>query len=66
MIKKPSIAPVVHKYKLNQQPNDAEYWRSLPPEERIEAVEKIREEFHRWIGHADTGFQRVYSIVKRK
>ncbi len=67
MIKKVDrlIAPVVRKTRISERNNDAEYWRSLTVQERIDALEQIREEYHLWLGDAESGFQRVYTIVKR-
>lgn len=59
------IAPVVKKLHLSEVKNDAAYWRTRPYEERIEALEQIRAEYHHWRGDAQSGFQRVYSIVKQ-
>ena len=59
------IAPVFKKLRFGDAKNDAAYWRSLPYQERLEALEQIREEYHRWKADAQPGFQRVYSIVKR-
>jgi hypothetical protein len=60
-----SIALVVKKMHLLDAKNDAAYWRTLSYQERIEALEQIREEYHRWKADAQPGFQRIYSIVKR-
>ncbi len=62
---KRSIARVVRKMHLSDAKNDAVYWRTLSYQERIEALEQIREEYHRWKADAQPGLQRVYSIVKR-
>lgn len=59
------IAPVVKKLHLSDAKNDAAYWRTLSYQERIQALEELREEYHRWKADAQPGFQRVYSIVKR-
>ena len=59
------IAPVVKKLHLGDSKNDAAYWRTLSYQERIEALEQIREEYHCWKADAQPGFQRIYSIVKR-
>lgn len=59
------IAPVVTKRRLGDAKKDAEYWRSRTYQERIQALEEIRLEYHHWRGDAESGFQRVYSIVKR-
>jgi hypothetical protein len=58
------IARVVTKNRLGDQKNDAAYWRSLTYQERIDALEQIREEYYQWKADAQPGFQRVYTIVK--
>jgi hypothetical protein len=67
------IAAVVQKNSLSQQGNDFAYWQTQPYEKRIEALEEIRNEFRQWEassredgGHVQSGFQRVFRIVKRK
>lgn len=60
------IAPVITKRRLSDPSNDTDYWRSLPPQERINALEEIREEYHSWKKDVQPGFQRVYRIIKRK
>jgi hypothetical protein len=59
------IAPVVKKHRLSDAKTDTAYWRTRSYQERIEALEQIREEYHHWRGDAQSGFQRVYSIIKR-
>lgn len=59
------IALVVKKLRFSDRKNDAAYWRTLPYQERLEALEQIREEYHCWKADAQPGFQRVCSIVKR-
>ena len=59
------IAKVVTRLRRGDPKTDAAYWRALPPEERIAALERIRTEYHHWKFHAEPGFQRVYTIVKR-
>ena len=59
------IAPVVKKLRFSDVKNDAAYWRTLSYQDRIDALEQIREEYHRWKADAQPGFQRVYSIIKR-
>jgi hypothetical protein len=60
-----SIAPVVKKLRLNEVQSDAAYWRTRSYEERLRALEEIREEYHHWIADAQPGFQRVFTIIKR-
>lgn len=59
------IAKVVHKTRLDEGKSDAAYWRALPYQDRIDALEEIREEYHGWKFDIQPGLQRVYSIVKR-
>jgi hypothetical protein len=59
------IAPVVTKFRYGDKKNDAAYWRGLSYQERIEALEQIREEYHQWKADAQPGFQRVFTIIKR-
>jgi hypothetical protein len=61
-----SIVPVVKKLRLNEAKNDAAYWRTRSYQERLQAMEEIREEYHHWRGDAQRGFQRVFTIVKRQ
>jgi hypothetical protein len=60
-----SIAPVVKKLRLNEVQSDAAYWRTRSYQERLQALEEIREEYHHWIADAQPGFQRVFTIIKR-
>ena len=60
-----TIAKVVRKVSLTNQPSDFTYWQSRPYQERLEALEQIRREYHRWAYDAEPKFQRVYTIVKR-
>lgn len=64
-MKKNGIAKVVRKVKLHEQKNDFAYWQSQPPQARLEALEEIRREYHRWKYGAEPRLQRVYTIVKR-
>ena len=59
------IIKVIKKYKINEQPNDFEFWQSKSYEERLNALEKIRKEYNLWRYNAEQGFQRIYRIVKR-
>ena len=60
-----AIAKVAHKFSIQDQPKDALYWRPRPYEERLAALEQIRQEYHRWKYGGEAEFQRVYRIVKR-
>ncbi|MEZ4851686.1 MAG: toxin secretion, membrane fusion protein [Bacteroidia bacterium] len=56
----------VAKYKKGEEPNDVLYWLSRPAIERILTLERIRKEYNLWKYGAESGFQRVYRVVKRQ
>ena len=63
---------VVQKTSLSKQGNDFTYWQTQSYEKRIEALEEIRNEYRLWdqsakkdAGNVQSGFQRVFRIVKR-
>jgi len=60
------ISKVVKKFKITEQPNDFSYWQSKSYEDRLNALEQIREEYNAWRYNAEQGFQRVYRIIKQK
>ena len=49
-----------------EENDDVLYWLSRSPAERISALEEIRKQYNLWKYGPDRGFQRVYTIVKRK
>jgi hypothetical protein len=66
------IAMVYKKKNLYQKGNDFTFWQAQPYEARIAALEDIRREYQAWVessqkrvGDVQTGFQRVYRIIKR-
>jgi hypothetical protein len=66
------IAPVVRKVSLHQLGSDFSYWQGQSYEARIAALEEIRREFDAPVNflskdstNVQSGFQRVYRIVKR-
>jgi hypothetical protein len=61
-----NIIKVVNKYKIDEAPNDFSFWQSKSHEERIDALEQIRQEYNQWRYHAEHGFQRIYRIIKQK
>jgi hypothetical protein len=50
---------------MGEKHNEAAYWQSQTYTVRLNALEQIRQEYHRWKYHAQPGFQRIYTIVKR-
>jgi hypothetical protein len=56
---------VVKKIKATTQ-DDAQYWCDKTPQERIDALEQLRQEYHQWkYKDAQPRFQRVYRVTKR-
>lgn len=66
MQERPSIKKVIRKIRLGAKQNDAAYWRSCSYVERLAALEEIRREYHHWRQDAESGFQRVYRVIKRQ
>ena len=60
-----SIAPVVNRYKLGQEPKPRAFWLGMTPQQRVSAVEEARCEFHGADYATQSGFPRVYRILKR-
>ena len=56
---------VFRKIHIKARTSDYEYWIKQSPQSRIEVLEEMRTEYHRWRYHAEPRLQRVYSIVKR-
>jgi hypothetical protein len=60
-----TIAKVVTRNRIGEKHNEAAYWRNQTYAARLTALEQIRQEYQRWKYHAQPGFQRVYTIIKR-
>ncbi|MBX7152406.1 hypothetical protein K1X84_12245 [bacterium] len=58
------IQPIVKKIKLSERPSDREYWMSKTPDERLEALEILRQQYLEMNPHAPKRVVRV--ITKRK
>lgn len=57
---------VVHKYKLGEEPDDKNFWLSKTPQERLSALESIRDLYIRLVNNGiKPRLQRVYSVIKR-
>ena len=59
------IHKVYTKVNLHEQKNDFAYWQAQPYQARLDALEQIRQEYHRWKYDVEPRLQRVYTIVKR-
>ena len=56
---------VIEVVPLSQADNDKEYWLSKTPQERLEALEFVRQVFYGY-DPATTRLQRVFEVVKRE
>jgi hypothetical protein len=55
---------VIKKLKKSLQ-DDTYYWFDKSPQERLDALEQIRREYHQWkYQDAQPRFQRVYNVIK--
>ncbi|AUT00053.1 toxin secretion, membrane fusion protein [Nostoc sp. CENA543] len=54
------------KVNLKEQKSDFAYWQTQPYQARLEALEEIRQQFHKWkYNNAEPRLQRVYTISQR-
>lgn len=60
-----TIAPVVRKFKLTEQPNDFAYWQTQSYEARLAALEELRQEYYGYTDETEPRLQRVHRIAKR-
>jgi hypothetical protein len=59
------VQKVVRKYKLGEEPNDLDFWLTKSYLERLQALEKLRENYiHIFLNGHRPGFQRVYRVIK--
>jgi hypothetical protein len=56
---------VVSRHPLKAQPRDTEYWLTRPVEERLEAVEVLRQDWLAANPNVIQRLQRIYRVVKR-
>ena len=50
--------------KMDKLKLDVVFWQTRSPQERIDALEQIREEFHSWKYGTTLRLERVYGILK--
>jgi hypothetical protein len=55
----------IRKAKISESKNDFQFWQQQPFQDRLQTLESIRQEYHRWKYGSEPGFQRVYTITKR-
>ncbi len=56
---------IIRKEKLEKVNTDFTYWQTKSYQERLSALESIREEYNSWEYDNKQRFQRVYKIIKR-
>ncbi len=57
---------LVNKVNLKQQKSDLAYWQTQSYQARLEALEQIRQEYHKWKDNsAESRLQRVYTVSQR-
>jgi hypothetical protein len=59
------IGLVVNKVPLYERQSDTSYWRTQSYQDRLTALEQIRQEFHKWKYGNEPRFQRIYTVIKR-
>ena len=58
------IKKVETKVKLGEQKSDFAYWQSQSVIARLDALEQIRQEYHRWKDGEEPRMQKVVKIIK--
>lgn len=57
---------VVHKYNLGEEPSDLQYWLTKTPQERLSALESLRDLYIKLTNNGiKPRLQRVYTVIKR-
>lgn len=56
---------VISKVNIKKQNNDFNYWQKQSYQKRLEALEKIRQQYHQYKYNAEPRLQRIYTIVKQ-
>ena len=59
------IAKVVRIVAMKDQGNDFQYWQSRSYQERLSALEELRQEYYGYADESQPRLQRVYTIIKR-
>ncbi|MEM6753020.1 MAG: hypothetical protein AAF630_08640 [Cyanobacteria bacterium P01_C01_bin.38] len=56
---------VINKIQIKQQKSDLSYWQKQSYQQRLEALEEIRYQYHQYKYNAQPRLQRVYTVIKR-
>jgi hypothetical protein len=59
------IARVVRIVRMSEQGNDYQYWQSRSYQERLAALEELRQEYYGQADGSQPRLQRVYTVIKR-
>jgi len=51
--------------KIDEVKSDFVFWQNRPYEERLAALESIRNDYIKWAYDIQPGFQRVYRVIKQ-
>ncbi len=57
---------IINKLKLAEEKSDRGYWMNQSVEERLSALESMREEYNNWKFHDQQRLQRIYRVIKQK
>ena len=60
------IVKTIRKINKSEEQSDYSFWKIQSYEARLEALEKIREEFNSLKYGSQQRFQRIYKVIKRK
>jgi len=59
------IEKTYRKVGLRERTSDFSYWQTQSYQARLDALEEIRRQYHRWKYGAEPRLQRVCSVAKR-
>ena len=59
------IQPVVKKYKFGEEPTDFNFWQTKSVDERVSALEMLRDQILRNQDGTRQRLQRIYRVVKQ-
>lgn len=60
-----NIRRIVLKKQSETTTDDTDFWSTKSHQERLDALEAIRKEYHQWKYDAEPRFQRVCRVIKR-
>jgi len=60
------VEKVINRVSKDSNQTDFQFWQTQSYEKRLETLELIRQEYISWKYAIRPGFQRVFTIIKRK